>query len=430
MSIQTVKTDLVKNTTHKVVIPFYIYAALSFFVATILLFCSANSFTQHYFQPRTLAITHTMALGWGTMIILGASHQLVPVLIEARLHSTWLAFLSFIQAGIGIPVLVISFFTFHFGWVAVTGALLINGAVLLFWINMALSIWKSPNKNVHALFILTAAFWLLITTIIGLLLVCNFSHPFLPSASLHYLSLHAHIGILGWFLLLVMGVGSRLIPMFLISKFHNNKYLWSMYGLTNGALLAFILLFILQSVGLWYLMPVSFLFIALILFGRFCYLAFKQRIRKNVDEQMKISLLSITMMAVPIIFLAILIGFVLRSGNQGSKEILAYGFSIFFGWITAIIFGMTFKTLPFIVWNKIYHDKGGLGKTPNPKDLFSAKVFKTMSLTYLAGFILFLVGILIINSILLQSATVLLVITSALYNWNVMKMLLHKPLIT
>jgi hypothetical protein len=338
--------------------------------------------------------------------------------------------LSFIQAGIGIPVLVISFFTFHFGWVAVTGALLINGAVLLFLINMALSIWKSPNKNVHALFILTAAFWLLITTIIGLLLVCNFSHHFLPSASLHYLSLHAHIGILGWFLLLVMGVGSRLIPMFLISKFHNNKYLWSMYGLTNGALLAFILLFILQSVGLWYLMPVSFLFIALILFGRFCYLAFKQRIRKNVDEQMKISLLSITMMAVPIIFLAILIGFVLRSGNQGSKEILAYGFSIFFGWITAIIFGMTFKTLPFIVWNKIYHEKGGLGKTPNPKDLFSAKVFKTMSLTYLAGFILFLVGILIINSILLQSATVLLVITSALYNWNVMKMLLHKPLIT
>jgi hypothetical protein len=178
------------------------------------------------------------------------------------------------------------------------------------------------------------------------------------------------------------------------------------------------------------MVPVSSLLIALILFGRFCYLAFKQRIRKNVDEQMKISLLSITLMALPMIFLAVLIGFVLRSGNQGSKEILAYGFSIFFGWITAIIFGMTFKTLPFIVWNKIYHDKAGIGKTLNPKDLFSSPVFNTMALTFLGGFILFMVGILIVNSILLQVAAVLLVITSALYNWNVMKMLLHKPLIT
>ena len=430
MKGQTVKTDLVKNTTYKVVIPFYIYAAFSFFVATILLFCSHNSFTQHYFQPRTLAITHTMALGWGTMIILGASHQLVPVLIEARLHSTLLAYLSFLLASTGIPILVFSFFTFYFGWVAIVGAILVNGAVLFFLLNMALSIWKSPNKNVHALFIWTASFWLMITTIIGLLLVCNFSHPFLPAASLHYLSLHAHIGIIGWFLLLVIGVGSRLIPMFLISKFHNNRYLWIMYGLINGGLLVFIMLFILQSGSLWYWIPVGSIFIALLLFGRFCFCAFKQRIRKNVDEQMKISLLSITMMALPIIFLAVLIGFVLRSGNAGSKEILAYGFSIFFGWITAIIFGMTFKTLPFIVWNKIYHDKGGIGKTPNPKDLFSAGVFNTMGLTYLAGFILFMAGILIVNSLLLQVATVLLIITSALYNWNVVKMLLHKPLIT
>jgi hypothetical protein len=54
---------------------------------------------------------------------------------------------------------------------------------------------------------------------------------------------------------------------------------------------------------------------------------------------------------------------------------IAYGFIIFFGWITAIILGMTFKTLPFIVWNKVYHQQAGKGKTPNPKDLFSATDF-------------------------------------------------------
>jgi hypothetical protein len=147
-----------------------------------------------------------------------------------------------------------------------------------------------------------------------------------------------------------------------------------------------------------------------------------------VDEQMKISLVSVAMMLLPIIFLIVLIVLLVFSVNN-SKLVMAYGFSIFFGWITAIIFGMTFKTLPFIVWNKVYHDKAGLGKTPNPKDLFSGKIFNGMSLSYLAGFSLFVAGILCSNKIVLQAATILLLITAALYNWNVIKILLHKPLI-
>src|SRR5215203_1018694 len=101
MFASTNNTSLVKNTTHNVVVPFYVYAALSFLAATTFLCLSTNAFTQHYFHPQTLAITHTMALGWGTMIILGASHQLVPVLIEAKLFSNSLAYLSFVFAGVG-----------------------------------------------------------------------------------------------------------------------------------------------------------------------------------------------------------------------------------------------------------------------------------------------------------------------------------------
>ena len=112
-----------------------------------------------------------------------------------------------------------------------------------------------------------------------------------------------------------------------------------------------------------------------------------------------------------------------------AKLVLAYGFSVFFGWLTTIILGMTFKTLPFIVWNKVYHNKAGLGKTPNPKDLFSNKVFNLMGICYLSGFTLFTIGILSANTIILQIASALLLITSALYNFNILKMLAHKPAI-
>jgi len=428
MIAATANTSLVKNTTHKVVLPFYVYAALSFLAATVLLLFSTNAFTQHYFHPNTLAITHTMALGWGTMIILGASHQLVPVLVEAKLYSNSLAYVSFVLAALGIPLLVYSFFHFQFNRPAQTGAILINAAIISFLVNMAVSILQSKSENVHAVFVFTAAAWLLVTTLIGLLLVCNFTRSILPNDSLHYLSLHAHIGIVGWFLLLVIGVGSRLIPMFLISKYNNIKRLWTIYYLVNTALVSFIILFF-SSLPAWlYLLPVVAVLLALSLFAQFCYKAYQQRIRRQVDEQMKISLLSVVMMLLPIVFLIVLMVLLLLS-SATTKLVLAYGFSIFFGWLTAIILGMTFKTLPFIVWNKVYHNKAGLGKTPSPKDLFSTKVFNSMGIAYLFGFVFFAAGILLANTIVLQAATILLLIAAVLYNWNIIAMLLHKPLV-
>ena len=417
--------NLVKNTSHKVVLPFYLYASLSLLVSTLFLFFSTTAFTGHYFQPQILAITHSMSLGWGTMIILGASHQLVPVLIEGKLYSNALAYSSFFLAAAGIPLLVYGFYFFTMGWQAKFGGILINAAVIAYLVNLGVSMTKSKNENVHAVFVFTAALWLLLTTGVGLILVCNFSETILPQSSLHYLPLHAHMGIIGWFLLLVMGVGSRLIPMFLISKYSNTKLLWVMYGLINASLILFIIFFLYLPTTNFYFLPLVGILLAIIFFGYFCYSSFKQRIRKQVDEQMKISLLAVMMMLFPVILLIAIIGWLMMDADN-PKLVLVYGFVVFFGWITAMIMGMTFKTLPFIVWNKVYHLQAGLGKTPNPKDLFSSKIFIVMAVAYLFGFVLFAAGIFAANNFTLQLGAVLLIAAASAYNFNVIKMLLHK----
>ncbi|MEP6465101.1 MAG: cytochrome C oxidase subunit I [Parafilimonas sp.] len=426
----TANTGTSTTTSYKVVLPFYAYAAVAFLVATIFLALSANNITKHYFQPHTLAITHIMALGWGTMIILGASHQLVPVLIENKLYSNTLAYVSFIFAAVGIPLLVYGFYVFNMGWPAQWGGILILSAIITYLINLAISMAKSKHENVHAVFVFTAALWLLITAAIGLILVCNFTLLFLNKSSLNYLPLHAHIGIVGWFLLLIMGIGSRLIPMFLISKYNNTKTLWWIYALINGGLLAFIFIFLYADNKMLLIVPLLAIAAAIMLFGNFCYKCYRQRIRKKVDEQMKMSLLSIVMMALPVIFLVAIICLIILSPGENISLEIAYGFIIFFGWITAIILGMTFKTLPFIIWNKVYHQLAGKGKMPNPKDLFSDAVFKWMGIAYVSGFVLFTTGILSGYTLMLQIAAVLLLITSLLYNWNVIKLLMHKPLVS
>lgn len=420
-------SPVARTTSYKVVIPFYVYAAVSFLVATVLLLTSGGAFTGHYFQPHILAITHVMALGWATMIILGASHQLLPVLIESDLYSNKLGHLSFGLAAVGIPLLVYGFYTFNLGVVAQVGGSLVTGAVLAYIANIMLSISHSKRKNVHAMFVLTASIWLLLTVSLGLSLLFNFTLSVFPENSLSYLPLHAHLGLVGWFLLLVLGVGSRLIPMFLISKYSAPRLLWAVYTLVNTGLLLYGLLFLFHAAPGLSFVPASLVLLALLLFAYYCRQAYKERIRKKVDDQMKISLLAVVLLLLPTVVLLALIGVLLASSGTQANVVLLYGFTIFFGWLTAIILGMTFKTLPFIVWNKVYRHRASLGKMPSPKDLFSEPVYRAMALAYLLGFVLFGCGILFTAPILLSIGSIALLATAVLYNWNVLRLVNHKP---
>lgn len=416
-------SGLQQTTSYKVVLPFYVFAAFSFLISCALLMLNTDIITQHYFNPKTLAITHLMALGWGTMIILGASHQLLPVLIEGKLDSYLLALLSCIFAAAGIPLLVTGFYLFNTGLILQSGAILINASVICYFLNVIGSIVESKKYNIHAFFIATASLWLFTTTFFGLLLVFNFSRSWLPENSIEYLSIHAHMGLAGWFLLLIIGVASRLIPMFLISKYSSPVTLWWIFALINVALFTFIILKTSGAYPNLYYSPFLLVLIALVLFGNYNYRAYKTRIRKHVDEQMKISLLSVAMLLLPLLCLLAVIYFI----REDSKPniVLLYGFCIFFGWITALIIGMTFKTLPFIIWNKVYHTRA-TGKTPAPKELFSENLFKVMGLLYLTGFILFVAGILILNDLFLKAGAAMLLASAILYVINVAKTVFHR----
>ena len=417
--------NLQQTTSYKVVLPFYVYAALSLLVATVLLFIHSTQFQNHYFQSHILTITHMMALGWGTMIIFGASHQLVPVIIEGKLSSNLYAYLTFFFCGIGIPFIAYGFYHNEFTDTLQCGAVLVNLGVLCYFINVLMSILRSQKKDVHAWYLLGAASWLFSTTFFGMLLVFNFSYSIFSKDSLSYLEIHAHLGIVGWFLLLVLGVGSRLIPMFLISKYTNNKTLWVIFILVNVGLLFFIFVKLFQLNSAYYYISTTLLLAAVLLFVNFCRLARKVRIRKSVDEQVQISLISVVLMILPIIVLSVLL-FIFPIENKLTFSML-YGFSIFFGWITAIILGMTFKTLPFIVWNRVYSLRARDGKTPAPKELFNNTIFSFMSILYLTGFVLFGIGIVLKNELFLKIGSASLLVSACLYVVNVGITLFHKP---
>jgi len=83
----------------KVVIPHYAFGGLTWLAVTLLIVFNPEAFTQHFFNPELLAITHLLVLGWITMIIFGALYQLLPVIMEVKLYSEPFAIASFIMLG-------------------------------------------------------------------------------------------------------------------------------------------------------------------------------------------------------------------------------------------------------------------------------------------------------------------------------------------
>jgi len=141
------------------------------------------------------------------MIVFGALYQLIPVVFETSLYSEKLAKFTFWLSGFSVIFLTYSFWIGAYSSLLVYASLLMFISLMLFVVNVFLSYKNSKLKNISSKFVITAVLWLAITELIGTLIAFNFKFNFLSEIHLHYLKIHATIGLVGWFLLLIIGVG-------------------------------------------------------------------------------------------------------------------------------------------------------------------------------------------------------------------------------
>ncbi|MBA3899649.1 MAG: hypothetical protein H0X62_05470 [Bacteroidetes bacterium] len=407
-----------------VVLPHYIFAALSFLVLAALTALSSESLLSHYFNPVLLSLTHIAALGWASMIIFGALYQLLPVILQVNLYSEKLAITSFILLSLGTIIMAWSFWKFSIGYWLQTGAILAFSGIIIFAVNIFFTANKNKKWNIDSDFIMTAVFWLLATGIIGILMVFNFRFVFLPESHLLYLKIHAHTGVIGWLLLLIIGVGSKLLPMFMLShKINETKLKYAYYLINSGLILLIIHWLFFPEVNItWFF---SLMIVAGIMaFISFVWEAYSSKLRKS-DIGMKQSFAAIFLL-----FLPLLLGLFISSNPALEAPMLyrvymVYGFSAFFGLTTSLILGQTLKTLPFIVWLSKYKSMIGKTKIPLPKELYSERIARWQYRFYLLAIALFIGGILMAETIMIKSGAMALLTTAVLYNINVFKILFH-----
>ena len=415
-----------KTHHYAVTVAHYLLAAIFFLILAGMIVYSRQTFTGHYFQPRILAITHMAALGWGTLMIFGAYYQLVPVILETELYSTKLAWLSWTTFLPGVICLVQAFWVFAPGLHMQGGALLMLISVTIFTIDIYITAAKTKRQTIQEDFILTACLFLCFTTLLGTVLVFNFTMAFLPQGQLHFLRIHAHLGLAGWFLLTIIGVSSKLVPMFLVSSYKNDRPLRASYYLIVTALILFM-----ADSYFFGLNIKTYLIAAIGVTGIGCYLFYvyksiRSRIKKHIDLPMKHSLVSFFLLGAGVVCIPFIVYYYLHHNQADSRFTLIYGIILIMGWITALILGQTFKTLPFIVWSKHYEHLAGKARIPMPSDLFKTGLLQLQMIAFIFFCIGFIAGCAFNSTVLIDLGCLALLIAAAAYVVNVLIVIFHK----
>lgn len=316
-------------------------------------------------HPRIVGLAHLWLPGFLLSICLGASYQLLPVLLGSPLpvSATW-RWIHLLLHTAGALSLVTGLATGNYVGAAIGGSAIAAGACGLLIVTVR-TFRASRRRDAVALSLPLSAGWLAATTSAGLILAANRHHPFLPWSVLDLLKAHAHLGLGGYFLTLIQGVSFQLVPLFTLGQLQHPE------RVARGLLASQVGLAMLIP-GLAWAQPglriagAGLVIIGLAFSGSALVRTLAARRRQPVDASLRGYLAGLGLLATGAIGgLALL--FPAATTHPGTT--LAYALLLVTGGLTCTVLGMLGRILPFLVWMKCYGPRVGRGPVPLASNL-------------------------------------------------------------
>ena len=313
--------------------------------------------------PHVLALVHTATLGWLTMTIMGASLQLVPVIVVAPLRATRFLYWHYpIYAGGAL--LLISGFWQMVPWLLVMGGALIVLAVIHHVIILAFTLAHATKRPLTARFLIASLCYLCIVVSLGLTAALNFQFGFLGPNFDQVLLAHITLGVVGWLSTTLIGVSYTLVRMFALAHEHTDRLGNIIFVLLNAGI-------ILLALGLllsW--RPVilcggGILIAAAWMFACDYWRMLRVRRRKLLDTTQYHGIAAVVYFAlsIPVGVAAALFGW-LQPGILAALALAAL-----VGWLGQSTTGYLYKIVPFLIWHHRYGPLVGRQKVPLMREM-------------------------------------------------------------
>lgn len=322
----------------------------------------------NFLSPHVAGVTHLFTLGWLTTTIFGALYQLLPVALGAPIRWPRIAHAGFWTfapgAGLFACGVAESRTSLHHAGIALVGV-----GVILAVVNIASTLPRARFRDVTWVAIAIAITFLSSTLVLGIVLLHNIHTGFIANARVHVLATHLHVAIVGWALVMMVGVSHRLLPMFLLAHGADTRWTkWALGLLTSGVALLALGLNTDIAAAAW--LGVLAMELGVVCFVHQAHRFYRARIRKRIDVGMRFAAT-----ALAFLLTSALIGpFVLWHGSTSSRLATTYIIVGLLGGIILYVQGFFYKIVPLLAWTARFSGKTGAAGTPTVADLFSARV--------------------------------------------------------
>ncbi len=343
--------------TSSVALRYLVAAAAAFVVAALGTAWLAGDLAGHYYHPHLIALAHTVTLGWITLTIMGATYQLVPIVLERPIWSERLGRYQFWAMTVGVIGMVAHFYIGQRSGLA-WAAGLVGVGILAHLVNATLSVRGLRRWTFTARLIVLALAGLALTTVFGILLTADRVWKFLPVGFFPTLHAHFHLALLGWVMPTVFGVAARVYPMFLLAR---DPAGWPGRAQTWGLALG-VPAVVVGLLGVPVLLALGVLAVTAAVAGHAVWVLriARERKRPALDWGLRFTLTG-TAFLLPSTALGWALALDLVSGPRAA---LAYAVLALGGWVSLTIVGMMLKIVPFLVWYRVYAPR--VGRTPVP----------------------------------------------------------------
>ena len=374
--------------------------------------------------PPVIALTHAWILGFFVTVACGAVCQLAPVALGTTLWSERLGWAHFFLHALGVPGMVYSFWHWRLPWLGMSGSAVALG-IVLFTVNTWVTVLRSTRRGPVAWSILLATGWLALTVLVGLLLVANRLWSFIPLNPFSLLRAHAHLGLVGFFITLLQGVGFQLLPMFTLGEVRDWRLAKTGLWLTQLGLVA------LMPALLWqWEWPAFFAALAisagLIFSGIGLQRALATRKKRRLDPGLVAFLRGGAVLCVAaLVGTALTWPGVMRGMMVGGFNGMTYAVLGILGGLMPCVAGMMCKIVPFLTWMRAYGPRVGRGPTPAAHALTHPRIERWgLAFQHLAVVPL-LVGAWTLNGLWLRLGTGLLAAGVILFTVDMLGVLQH-----
>lgn len=350
--------------------PFILTAMLSLLGGTVWMWRERELMLGHFYRPEFLSITHTITLGWMSMLMMGVLVRLSPRALGLSIRSRrWLA-VQFVLMFVGYTGMV-----FHFwisGWVAMALAaisIVLAAAVQVF--NLSGVFRKLRDGDWLPLYIAAAIIHFLLAAIFGVLLGFNKTYDVLGGEFFPNIFAHAHLAALGWVSLLIVGFEHRLLPVsrpnIAARRYGAGLRFWLLEAGILGLVVSLIM------VSRW--VPLFALMIAAA-FWLHAWRPIRMLLAGKIQDRASFwGVIALIFLVVDsAIGVALSLGWPAADSPLRMRVQLAYGYIGFLGWITLTISAMAYKLFPMFVWEERFRSLWGKEPVPAMTDLYSSKL--------------------------------------------------------